>query len=233
MPLFSQDAAFPHNKTFSNQSIEEKETKMKTCFSRVHSSIHFRLCCLCTLRHSQVQMTPMAVLEFDSARWGYMAFLGPTGRLNASGVSGGQGFRKGVGKVSALRQPKQDPRIGTDAYYTAALADPTDALARATEQSSSFNETTFAAAAAYLTPTHDYTIVGNVGSHTKFSLAQDGKVWLANFSIFSPTDQGPNVTGGQEPGVLLFNPQDHTSWWPETGNFSEYKTSLVGRCVPL
>ena len=85
------------------------------------------------------------------------------------------------------------------------------------------------AAAAQLPPTHDYGIVGNAGSHTKFSVAQDGRVRLANFSIFSPTDQGPNVTGGVQPGVLLFNPQDHLGRWPQSGNFSAYKTSIVGR----
>lgn len=171
----------------------------------------------------------LAVLEFNAARWGYIAFLGPDGRLGLAGVSGGQGFRKGVGEVSALLRPRLDPRVGTAGYIAAALADPDDILARTMEGGSAFGETTFAAAAAYLAPTHDYAIVGTVQSHTKFSVAQDGKVWLANFSIYSPTDQGPNVTGGEEPGVLLFSPQDHTSWWPKTGNFSEYKTSIVGR----
>ena len=86
-----------------------------------------------------------------------------------------------------------------------------------------------AVSAAYLAPTHDYALTGALQSHTKFSVAQDGKVWLGNFSIFSPTDQGANVTGGKEPGVLLFDPQDHLSWWPPGGHFSEYKTSLLGR----
>ena len=85
-----------------------------------------------------------------------------------------------------------------------------------TAHDTGFSETTFAAASSYLAPTHDYAMVGNVRSHTKFSIAQDGKVWLANFSIFSPTsaDQAPNVTGGMEPGVLLFNPQDHLTHQP-------------------
>ena len=171
----------------------------------------------------------LAVLEFDSARWGYVAFLGPTARLGPAGVSGGHGYRKGIGKTSALLRPRLDPRAETGDYYTNAVSDPNDALARAMENGSAFAETTFAVAAAYLAPTHDYALVGNVQSHTKFSVAQDGKVWLANFSIFSPTDQGPNVTGGKEPGVLLFNPQDHLEWWPQNGSFSEYKTSMVGR----
>jgi len=36
-------------------------------------------------------------------------------------------------------------------------------------------------------------------------------------------------TGGVQPGVLLFNPQDHLGRWPQSGNFSAYKTSIVGR----
>ena len=32
----------------------------------------------------------LAVLEYDSSRWGLIAFLGPTGRLGPSGVSGGK-----------------------------------------------------------------------------------------------------------------------------------------------
>ena len=67
-------------------------------------------------------------------------------------------------------------------------------------------------------------------------MAQDGRVKLANFSIYSPTMQG-NVTdagrnvsfGGGPPGtVLLFDPRKYLTWWPEH-NFSDYKTSLLGR----
>eukprot|EP01043_Picozoa_sp_COSAG02_P010638 COSAG02_NODE_378_length_23535_cov_35.310164_9_plen_1246_part_00 len=176
-----------------------------------------------------------AVLEFEARRWGMVAFLGSHGRMSPStpskkgGIYGGFGFRKGVGKPSQLRLPQLNPRLNSSSYYTQALADPTDAFARAMENASAFGETTFASAAAYLAPTHDYTIVGNAQSHTKFSIAQDGKIYLANFSIYSPIDRGPNVTGGQEPGVLLFNPQDYLSRWPAGGKFSQYKTSLLGR----
>ena len=172
--------------------------------------------------------SPLAVLEFEADRWGIVVFLTSHGRLSPSSLSGGWGFRKGVGEPSQLRQPQLDPRLNTSSYYTTALADPTDALTRAMESASAFGETTFATAAAYLAPTHDYSITGNSHAHTKFSVAQDGKVWLANFSIYSPIDKGPNTTGGKEPGVLLFNPQDHV-WWPAGGKFSEYKTSLLGR----
>jgi len=56
---------------------------------------------------------------------------------------------------------------------------------------------------------------------------QDGRVRLANFSIYSPTQHGP-VTEGTNPGVLLFDPRQYMGWWPAT-NFSEYKTSVIGR----
>ena len=171
----------------------------------------------------------LAVLEFESDRWGLVAFLGPSGFLGPAGPSGGRCFRKGVGATASLLRPKLDPQLGTSAYYTAAVADPTDLIRQAMENSSTFGETTFAAAAAYLAPTHDYALVGNTQSHTKFSIAQDGKVWLANFSIYSPTDKGGNVTGGGEPGVLLFDPREYVSRWPIQGNFSEYKTSILGR----
>jgi hypothetical protein len=48
-------------------------------------------------------------------------------------------------------------------------------------------------------PPRDYAIVGNVDSHTKFSVAQDGRVKLANFSIISPTALA-NDTGSQNGG---------------------------------
>ena len=82
----------------------------------------------------------VAVLEFDSARWGLVAFLGPAGRLGHGDVlvSGGHVFRKGVGRVPALRRPALDPRLTTSAYYEQALADPADALTKAMEGSTPF-----------------------------------------------------------------------------------------------
>ena len=52
----------------------------------------------------------LAVLELNAARWGLIAFLGPGARLDPSGVSGGHVFRKGVGRVAALRRPPLDLR---------------------------------------------------------------------------------------------------------------------------
>ena len=171
----------------------------------------------------------LAVLEFESGRWGYTMFLGPDGKLSPSGVSGGRGFRKGIGRTVALLQPRLDPALSSEDYYAQALADPADRIKREMENASAFGEVTFSAAAAFLAPTHDYALVGNAKSHTKFSVAQDGKVWLANFSIFSATDEAASTIGGAEPGALLFNPQNHLSSWPPHGNFSEYKTSIIGR----
>jgi hypothetical protein len=171
----------------------------------------------------------LAIADFEAPRWGFTVFLGPDFQLGPSGVVNGYGLRKGVGRISALLRPKLDPRLSSSNYYAQAVADPRDALSSAMENESVFAETTFSAAAAYLPPTHDYGLVGNPQSHTKFSIAQDGKIHLANFSIFSPIDQGPNVTGGKQPGVLLFNPQNYLSWWPPTGIFSDYKTSILGR----
>ena len=36
------------------------------------------------------------------------------------------------------------------------------------------------------------------------------------------------MTGGSEFGVLVFDPRRYVRWWP-AHNFSEYKTSIVGR----
>ena len=67
----------------------------------------------------------LAVLEFEASRWGFVAFLGPEGRLSPAGVHGGHGMRKGVGRTSELLRPPLDPRLATSAYYSQALADPT------------------------------------------------------------------------------------------------------------
>ena len=172
---------------------------------------------------------PSAVLERDWDRWGHVLFLSATGRLvdPAGSVVGGSGFRKGVGSVAATRRPRYNLTAVVPEYFSAAATDPLDFLKRGMMARSEFNETTFVAAAAQLPPTHDYGIVGNAGSHTKFSVAQDGRVRLANFSIFSPTLAG-NVTDNPNPGVLLFDPRRYLQWWP-AANFSDYKTSVIGR----
>lgn len=55
----------------------------------------------------------LAVLEFESARWGLVAFIGPSGQLGPAGVSGGRCFRKGVGVPASLMRPKLDPQLAT------------------------------------------------------------------------------------------------------------------------
>ena len=69
--------------------------------------------------------------------------------------------------------------------------------------------------------------VGTIDAHSKFSLALDGRVRSANFSIYSPTLRG-NETSGQEYSALLWDPRARVKWWPTT-NWSEYKSALVGR----
>jgi len=55
----------------------------------------------------------------------------------------------------------------------------------------------------------------------------DGRVRLANYSIYSPTLRG-DVTEGGEPGALVFDTRAHVSWWPET-NFSEWVHCLFSQ----
>lgn len=183
--------------------------------------------------------TPLAVLRHDAQRWGLVAFLAEGSRLSTlepAGDSGGLVLRKGVGRIDAVRRPHYNLVNVDNDYFHNAVIDARDFLRQGMQHSSAFNETTFVAAASRLPPAHDYAIVGNINSHTKFSIAQDGRVKLANFSIYSPTLLG-NVTdagrdthfgGGPMGTVLLFDPRLYLSWWPEH-NFSDYKTSIVGR----
>lgn len=166
----------------------------------------------------------MAVLERNWDRWGYIAFASASTPLCRADT---HCFRKGVGTTTTVRRPRYNLTAVDPTYFADAAGDPHDFVRRGMEQMSRFNETTFASAASLLPPTHDYAIVGNVASHTKFSIAQDGRVRLANYSIYSPTQVG-NVTEGKEAGVLLFDPRLYVDWWPTT-NFSEYKTSLINR----
>lgn len=166
-----------------------------------------------------------AVVERNWARWGYVAFVSTGARVCAK--DGAMCFRKGVGNVSSTRRPRYNLTDIDAQYFVNAAGDPLDFVRREMEAASPWGETTFAAAASLLPPSHDYGIVGGVDSHTKFSVAQDGRVRLANYSIYSPTQVG-NVTEGREIGVLLFDPREHVSWWP-SHNFSDYKTSLLGR----
>ena len=66
-----------------------------------------------------------------------------------------------------------------------------------------------------MVPTSEYAITGNVDAHTKFSVAPDGRVYLANFSIYAGPDHHPKVVAGGppvQPGVLLFDPKRFVSW---------------------
>ena len=121
---------------------------------------------------------PMGVLERTWDRWGFIVMLSATGRLvspaNSSGggsVAGGSGFRKGVGSVATTRRPRYNLTAVDPGFFSAAANDPLDFLKRGMLARSPFNETTFVAAAAQLPPTREYGIVGNAGSHTKFSVA--------------------------------------------------------------
>ena len=51
---------------------------------------------------------------------------------------------------------------------------------------------------------------------------------LADYSIYSPTQLANETAGTSFHSVLVFDPRLYLSWWPEQ-NFSDYKTSLVGR----
>ena len=180
--------------------------------------------------------TPLAVLRYEAQRWGLVAFVGEGSRLGLGGSPGSFVLRKGVGRVDAVRRPHYS-LVGVDSdYFKKAVDDPADFIRQGMQHDSAFNETTFVAAASRLPPAHDYAIVGNVRSHTKFSVAQDGRIKLANFSIYSPTLEG-NITdagrdthfgGGPLGTVLLFDPRLYLSWWPQH-NFSDYKTSILGR----
>ena len=182
---------------------------------------------------------PLAVLQHNAARWGYIVFVCDKQVLLSPEPGGGvQGLRKGVGRAQDVRRPHYNLTAVDPAYFKNAAAEGgDDFIKQSMEAASTFEETTFAAAASTLAPPHDYAIVGNVDSHTKFSVAQDGRVKLANFSIYSPTLEGDNTNGtgdggggGGGPGgdVLVFDPRRYMSWWPEQ-NFSDYKTSILGR----
>ena len=184
---------------------------------------------------------PLAVLQYDAPRWGFLAFVSDQQSLLGAGVDGVSGaysgLRKGVGRAQDVRRPHYNLTAVDPAYFKHAAAEGGDDFIKlGMEAASAFGETSFSAAASTLVPPHDYAIVGNTGSHTKFSVAQDGRVKLANFSIYSPTLLGDNTNGtgdtgsaGGGPGgdVLVFDPRRHLSWWPEH-NYSDYKSSVLG-----
>ena len=160
-----------------------------------------------------------AVLERDYARWGLIGFF--------SAASVPLLLRKGVGRTSALQRPRYSLADHSPSYWRDTRDDPHDLVKTRALAASEFGEATFDAFASLLPPTKDYMEVGNIGSHSKFSLALDGRVRSANFSIYSPTLVG-NSTTGHEPSALLFDPRDVVRWWPPH-NFSEYKSAVVGR----
>eukprot|EP01043_Picozoa_sp_COSAG02_P006217 COSAG02_NODE_175_length_31226_cov_95.275934_14_plen_452_part_00 len=178
----------------------------------------------------------LAVLQRNSARWGYVVFVSDQQDLLSSEPDcGGRCFRKGVGRPQDVRRPHYNLSAIDPRYFEHAAAEGgTDFIKLGMEAASPFGETSFAAAASTLPPPHDYAIVGNVASHTKFSVAQDGTVKLANYSIYTPTQLGSDTNGtyadngGPGGDVLVFDPRRYVTWWP-THNFSDYKTSILGR----
>eukprot|EP01047_Picozoa_sp_COSAG01_P044377 COSAG01_NODE_4005_length_5440_cov_8.384947_2_plen_1194_part_00 len=189
---------------------------------------------------------PLAVLRCDQKRWGYVVFVADQQALLPAAIgapsAGGSAhavLRKGVGSVQDVRRPLYNLTAIDSKYFARAAAEGgTDFIKLGMEAASAFGETSFAAAASTLAPPHDYAIVGNAASHTKFSVAQDGRVKLANFSIYSPTlvgdntngtgDSGGKAAGGPGGDVLVFDPRRYVSWWPAQ-NYSDYKSSLLGR----
>lgn len=139
-------------------------------------------------------MDNMAVLTHNAERWGYILFVKTGTRLNSTGLAGGRGFRKGFGHLKAIRRPRYNLTDTEPRYFERAASDPSDFVKQSMQAASKFGETTFEAAAARLVPPHDYALVGNVKSHTKFVIAPDGRVRLANFSVFSSMLVGNDPT---------------------------------------
>ena len=151
----------------------------------------------------------LAILEHDATRWGRIEFVAEGDQLGAAGgpSAAGRRLRKGVGRTDAVRRPRYGLAAHDPAYFAKATGDPNDWIKRSMQNASRFGETTWVAAAARMVPTFDYAITGHPGAHTKFSVAPDGRVYLANFSIFAGAAHRPNVSGQIQPGVLLFDPK--------------------------
>jgi hypothetical protein len=180
---------------------------------------------------------PIAVLEHDWSRWGSLLFVQPS-------ITAEEGLqqlgecelvaaptlcfvaRKGVGRTSALRRPRYVLEAVDRDYFDKARDSPTDYL-RERMCETTDGEPTFASAASLLPPSRDYAMVGNSVAHTKFSVSADGRVKSGNHSIYTPMEQA-DVTNGADGSELLWDPRNHTAWWP-VYNFSEYKSAVVGR----
>ena len=190
-----------------------------------------------------------AVLERDWGRWGALIIVQDASR-QPSLVAGGAGWppplcpscsvapqnpcafiRKGVGKLAALRRPQYSLQAADEGYFDKAASEPHDWLRQRFVSHTPDHEPTFVSAASVLTPALDYSEVGNRDAHSKFSVAPDGRVSSANFSIRVDMRHGATPTGGGGPGAgnhLLFDPRNHTSFWPAS-NWTEFKLALVGR----
>ena len=83
--------------------------------------------------------------------------------------------------------------------------------------------------ASLLPPALDYTEVGDMDAHSKFSVSPDGRVTSANSSIRTGRSRGsvplPSPASGAR---LLFDPRQFVPYWPET-NWSDFKSAMVGR----
>eukprot|EP01052_Picozoa_sp_SAG31_P035243 SAG31_NODE_4225_length_3445_cov_1.903467_3_plen_763_part_01 len=176
---------------------------------------------------------PVLVLERDWPRWGVILFVQP-GAHDPRGAALGRCslvaspsscfmIRKGVGHTSALSRPHYQLEAADPDYFVKARDLPGDWLKARMCNITADGEPTFESAARLLAPSRDYTMVGNPGAHTKFSVSPDGRITCANHSIFTAMEDA-NITSP----LVIFDPRHHTEFWPKH-NFSEYKSALVGR----
>lgn len=119
----------------------------------------------------------LAVFERSSTRWGLFGFTSTVGEPITLA-------RTGVGLLRSIRRPSYALEAHDKAYFSKARLDPGDYIKKRFLNASRFGEADFAAAASFLPPAKDYALIGNVNSHTKFSVSQDGRVRLANGAPF-------------------------------------------------
>ena len=181
---------------------------------------------------------PVAVLERSWARWGALLYLAepvstaqdgslPDSACKVAPANPCFFLRKGVGELDRLSRPRYALTRSDADYFARATTSTDDYLKQRFIADTADHEPTFTSASRALPPTLDYTMVKNIEAHSGFSVSPQGRIMAANFSIREQMLRGdaPLSHGG----LLLFDPARYLPFsWPPT-NFSEMKSSMLGR----
>jgi len=164
---------------------------------------------------------PSVVLEQNFERWGALAIL-KVGSIPSV-------LRKSVGHLSGIRQPYFDFTSEDPDYFKKVADSQEDYAAQMAANLTSDGELDYPSLASMLAPTRDIVEISNAADVVKFIVTHNGRVKCASYhdkQMNGITDFDDLHAPMPNPQTIVFDPANHTSFWPR--RFENSKTGLVG-----